>query len=85
VGADGGNSIVRQVFNIPTYGWEYRQKGIVATVQVDETLPNDAAWQRFLPTGPLALLPVILVRAIDMIALSRMEFYCLVHRYSNGR
>lgn len=39
-----------------TMGWQYHQRGLVATVATE--YPNDTAWQRFLPTGPLALLPV---------------------------
>jgi ubiquinone biosynthesis monooxygenase Coq6 len=39
-----------------TVGWSYNQRGLVATVATAE--PSATAWQRFLPTGPLALLPV---------------------------
>jgi ubiquinone biosynthesis UbiH/UbiF/VisC/COQ6 family hydroxylase len=56
VGADGGDSTVRNAAKIPTYGWSYNQKGIVAVVEHKE--PNYTAWQRFLPSGPIALLPM---------------------------
>lgn len=56
VGADGGNSLVRQAGNIPTSGWAYNQKAVVAVVEHKEA--NTTAWQRFLPYGPLAVLPV---------------------------
>jgi 2-polyprenyl-6-methoxyphenol hydroxylase-like FAD-dependent oxidoreductase len=56
VGADGGNSIVRNVMNIGSTGWSYGQRGIVCTVE--HSVPNTTAWQRFLPFGPVALLPV---------------------------
>jgi len=56
VGADGGDSIVRKEAGIPTLGWSYNQKGIVAVVEHKE--PNYTAWQRFLPYGPIALLPM---------------------------
>lgn len=56
VAADGVNSRVRQLAGLRTWGWGYGQRGLVATVETD--VPNTTAWQRFLPTGPLALLPV---------------------------
>lgn len=57
VGADGGNSQVRQLAGIGTRGWSYDQKAIVATVRT--SLPHrETAWQRFLPQGPLAFLPL---------------------------
>ncbi|KAJ2366846.1 putative ubiquinone biosynthesis monooxygenase [Coemansia sp. RSA 2611] len=55
VGADGASSRVRKHANIGTYGTEYEQYGLVATVCLERL--NDAAFQRFLPTGPVALLP----------------------------
>ena len=42
--------------DLRTFSWSYHQRGIVATVRTQH--PNDTAWQRFLRTGPLALLPV---------------------------
>jgi ubiquinone biosynthesis monooxygenase Coq6 len=56
VAADGARSRVRQLAGFRTVGWSYSQRGLVATVATSE--PNDTAWQRFLPSGPLALLPV---------------------------
>lgn len=57
VGADGNQSLVRKALNIDTLGWEYDQRAIVATVKPQ--LPHrDTAWQRFLPNGPLAFLPL---------------------------
>ena len=56
VGSDGGNSKVRQLAQLRTVFWSYKQRGLVATVATDE--PNYAALQVFLPKGPLALLPV---------------------------
>jgi ubiquinone biosynthesis monooxygenase Coq6 len=56
VAADGARSRVRELAGFRTVGWSYNQRGLVATVATSE--PNDTAWQRFLPTGPLALLPV---------------------------
>ncbi len=57
VGADGGHSHVRELAGIASLGWTYGQRGIVANVATE--LPHAAtAWQRFLPTGPLAFLPL---------------------------
>ncbi|KAK4499642.1 hypothetical protein PRZ48_010160 [Zasmidium cellare] len=61
VGADGANSPVRQFANIPSHGWDYGQHGVVATLQLDQTFSEGemrTAYQRFLPTGPIALLPL---------------------------
>ncbi|MDX1253090.1 MAG: UbiH/UbiF/VisC/COQ6 family ubiquinone biosynthesis hydroxylase [Gammaproteobacteria bacterium] len=57
VGADGAESHLRRLAGIATRGWKYQQKALVATVQTE--LPHrETAWQRFLPTGPLAFLPL---------------------------
>lgn len=56
VAADGGNSIVRTLSALGTWGWEYDQQAVVATVKTDS--PSHTAWQRFFPTGPIALLPM---------------------------
>ncbi|KAK1085931.1 putative ubiquinone biosynthesis monooxygenase [Friedmanniomyces endolithicus] len=61
VGADGANSPVRQFADIPSPGWDYNQHGVVATLDLDQqsTAQNlRTAYQRFLPTGPVALLPL---------------------------
>ncbi|TPX34330.1 hypothetical protein SmJEL517_g02929 [Synchytrium microbalum] len=57
IGADGTRSSVRQFANIDTIAIDYDQRGIVATLRVD-AVENTSAWQRFLPTGPVALLPL---------------------------
>jgi len=56
VGADGANSVVRDLAGIRSSGWPYFQKALVGTVTLDRA--SDVAWQRFLPNGPLAVLPV---------------------------
>lgn len=43
VGADGGNSRVRQMADLRTFSWSYNQRGLVATVATN--LPNSTAWQ----------------------------------------
>jgi len=57
VGADGANSWLRQQAGIGIYSRDYGQKGIVATVR-PQMHHRDVAYQRFLPTGPLAMLPM---------------------------
>lgn len=56
VGADGGKSRVRELAGFRTTGWNYSQNAIICTVE--HTSENRCAWQRFLPTGPIALLPI---------------------------
>lgn len=61
VGADGANSPVRTFADIPSHGWDYDRHGLVATLDLDQTFPTNlprTAYQRFLPTGPIALLPL---------------------------
>ncbi|KAJ2601736.1 putative ubiquinone biosynthesis monooxygenase [Coemansia sp. RSA 1804] len=55
IGADGVNSCVRKYAGIGTYGTEYSQFGLVATLCLEDL--NSTAYQRFLPTGPIAMLP----------------------------
>jgi 2-octaprenylphenol hydroxylase len=57
VAADGALSRVREMMGFRCREWDYGHRAIVATVEV--TRPHEAtAWQRFLPSGPLALLPL---------------------------
>lgn len=57
IGADGGQSWVRQQAGISVDTRDYRQTAVVANVTTE--LPHQyTAWQRFLPTGPLAFLPL---------------------------
>ncbi len=72
VAADGAGSRVRALAGLTADGWLYGQRGLVATVALRAPSASSAAtseeegggacgetaWQRFLPTGPLALLPV---------------------------
>ena len=57
VGADGAHSAVRAAANIAVRSHDYRQLAIVATVTTERPHAY-TAWQRFLRTGPLALLPL---------------------------
>jgi len=57
VGADGGRSWVREQAGIGVWQRDYKQQGIVATVRPEHPHHGNA-FQRFLPTGPLAMLPM---------------------------
>ena len=55
--ADGAHSAVREHFQFATQQWDYGQQAIVTTITTEK--PNQqTAWQRFMPSGPLAFLPL---------------------------
>ena len=56
VAADGADSALRGLLDIGVDARDYRQRGLVCFVD-SERPHQDTAWQRFLPGGPLALLP----------------------------
>lgn len=57
IAADGVHSPVREAMGIETQRHDYRQSSLVALVKpADSHLAT--AWQRFLPGGPLAFLPM---------------------------
>lgn len=57
IGADGPNSWVRQQMTIETHTRAYQQKAIVAVIQTEKP-HHHTAYQKFLTTGPIALLPL---------------------------
>jgi 2-octaprenylphenol hydroxylase len=57
VAADGANSKIRDWAGFVTREWDYHHHAIVTTVETDSCHKN-TAWQRFLPEGPLAFLPL---------------------------
>jgi 2-octaprenylphenol hydroxylase len=57
IGADGAASRVRQLARMPVRSWSYRQSAIVTSIETEQPHENIAR-QVFLPTGPLALLPL---------------------------
>jgi len=57
VAADGSASPLRQLAGIATRGRDYAQRAVVAHVRTERPHAG-TAWQRFLDTGPLALLPL---------------------------
>lgn len=57
IAADGARSPARTLLGIGVRGHDYHQSGLVALVRT--ALPHrNTAWQRFLPGGPLAFLPM---------------------------
>ena len=57
VAADGALSKVRSLAEFKTREWDYGHKALVATVQT-EIDPDMTARQSFMPSGPLAFLPL---------------------------
>ena len=57
IAADGQESKARALLGIDTGGHIYHQDALVAHVRTAKSHAN-TAWQRFLPAGPLALLPL---------------------------
>ncbi len=57
VAADGAASRLRALAGIETDAHDYRQRGVVGYVESAQP-HRRTAWQRFLPGGPLAFLPV---------------------------
>lgn len=58
VGADGAASRVRKFMGVRQDYHAYNQHGLVAVVGKQKPNPG-VAWQRFLPGGPLAFLPLV--------------------------
>lgn len=63
VGADGPNSPVRKYAGIRDYGWPYARRGLVGTlrckgIESGEPAVGNTAYQRFLPSGTIAFLPL---------------------------
>ncbi|MET0229521.1 MAG: UbiH/UbiF/VisC/COQ6 family ubiquinone biosynthesis hydroxylase [Rhodanobacteraceae bacterium] len=57
IAADGAESPLRAMLGIAARGRDYGQRGVVANVTTAR--PHEhTAWQRFLPGGPLAFLPL---------------------------
>ncbi|KMJ46245.1 2-octaprenyl-3-methyl-6-methoxy-1,4-benzoquinol hydroxylase [Xenorhabdus khoisanae] len=57
IGADGARSQVRQLANIGSKGWQYRQSCMLITVKTEQP-QQDTTWQQFFPSGPRAFLPL---------------------------
>jgi len=57
VAADGGHSKVRQAVGLGVTSWDYNQHALVLYVETDYP-QQDITWQRFVPSGPQAFLPL---------------------------
>ncbi|KAF2806938.1 ubiquinone biosynthesis monooxygenase COQ6 [Mytilinidion resinicola] len=94
VGADGANSPVRTFAGIPSRGFDYNRHGVVASLKLEGLgwggKDHKIAYQRFLPTGPVAMLPLpgnmaTLVwsttpeRAAKLKSLSSVDFIAMVN------
>ena len=88
IAAEGAHSPVRERCGISSKQWAYEQRAIVCSVQWDAMSAHsgqasqlsvvDTAWQRFLPSGPLALLPLAtgessLVWSLEQEAFERLQ------------
>ena len=62
VGADGANSVVRRESGVVMQKVAYPQHALVANIKTD-LKQQDITWQRFLPSGPQAMLPLCGSRA----------------------
>ena len=57
VGADSEHSATRKAAGIGTRGWHHNRYALVATIETEREL-RGRAFERFLPEGPLAFLPL---------------------------
>lgn len=92
---DGGNSIARQLLGIDVDRRPYGQRCIVSNIFFEGDL-NKTAWQRFLPMGPLGLLPLSSgvcslawscdsAEASKLLALSDADFIIALNQATEGR
>ncbi|MGX5175534.1 UbiH/UbiF/VisC/COQ6 family ubiquinone biosynthesis hydroxylase [Aliikangiella sp. IMCC44653] len=58
IGADGGQSQLRQLARVQVNQTDYAQRALVATVKTAHP-HQQTAWQRFTPSGPVAFLPLV--------------------------
>ena len=57
IAADGANSQVRKMVDIGITAWDYQQSAMLINVRTEKP-QQDITWQQFLPTGPIAFLPL---------------------------
>lgn len=94
VAAEGRDSPIRGLAGIEASVHDYQQSGVVAFLQSEQS-HQEIAWQRFLPTGPLGLLPVADRRlsvvwtlpsdtAAQMLAMDEAAFNAAITTASDG-
>ena len=72
VAADGANSKVRQLVDIGITSWDYQQSAMLINVKTQ--LPQqDITWQQYLPSGPVAFLPLSKTSVSDEYSLGHVE------------
>jgi 2-octaprenylphenol hydroxylase len=77
IAADGSDSAVRRLLDLPVVARSYGQMALVT--HVASTQPHQfTAWQRFLPGGPLALLPLTDGRSSIVWSMPTAEAECLL-------
>jgi 2-octaprenyl-3-methyl-6-methoxy-1,4-benzoquinol hydroxylase len=72
VAADGANSQVRQLVDIGITSWDYQQSAMLINVKTQLPQQN-ITWQQYLPTGPVAFLPLSKSPVSDTSALEHPE------------
>lgn len=94
IAADGGNSKIRELAGLQSKGWQYGQKGVVTAIQTQHSL-RQTAWQVFLPTGPIAFLPLTdkscsivwstsTAHADELVAMADSDFVNALHNAFGG-
>lgn len=93
--ADGANSTLREWAQLPTRAWSCKQRALVSVIKHSKS-HQQTAWQAFLPSGPLAFLPLAhpsepnycaIVWSIDLDKVERIEqlsdegFIAEINRY----
>jgi ubiquinone biosynthesis UbiH/UbiF/VisC/COQ6 family hydroxylase len=95
IAADGANSRIRDDLLIGVDGGPYGQSGLIAHIEIEHAHAG-LAWQRFLPSGPLAFLPLAdgrssivwtlpSERAKALVAAEPEDFEAALQRASDGR
>ena len=64
IAADGANSLVRKMVDIGITAWDYQQSAMLINVKTEKPQQN-ITWQQFLPTGPVAFLPLMKAALVD--------------------